>query len=178
MKYIPNWIIDALLSKNFKCHECQKIFIVKDLRALGIRESYMDAKKEFFFIELKCKACGKATSFEMQEMDIIQLSEEVVAESEDLGEDIYEDMEDIEEMDGAVERAIEKAMDEKREKGLNDLVIPHNDSFKKKQKFSKITLKDVRETAKALKPKDFKHESLLEMMGMSPEEIIEYRESE
>ena len=49
---------------------------------------------------------------------------------------------------------------------------------KDKKETSKITLKNVREVKKVLKPEGLKHESFLEMMGMPPEEIALYRETE
>ena len=72
MKYVPHWVVDALMSKKFKCHHCQKVFTHKNVRGLGIRQSIDGAEMETFFIELYCVVCRKVTFFEMQEMNIIE----------------------------------------------------------------------------------------------------------
>ena len=92
----------------------------------------------------------------MREMNIVELSKEVIKE-------LDVDFEEAEEIDMLPD-----------EKEVNQKEKP----FLKKSKNSKITLKDIRETVKVLSPKDLKHESFLEMLGMPPEEIMEYREKE
>jgi len=170
MKYVPHWVIDALMSKKFKCHNCKKAFLSKNLTALGIRESFSDPTKESFFIELVCLDCSKTTFFEMQEMNIVELSEDVLEEI-DADLEAMEALEEMREMDMSSDK---KDFSRKKKEPLNDL--ENEDTYEERP--SKITCKDVREVKKILKPKDFKHESFLEMIGMTPEEIMKYREIE
>lgn len=173
MKYVPHWVIDALLSKKFKCHNCKSIFTYKNIRGLGIRESHSDNNKENFFLELECVGCSKITFFEMQEMNIVELSEEILAEID----------EDLEAMDIALDEALDATMKKNLGKANQNNINDINKPLKKEKKYqdtskktSKITLKDIRETVKILKPLNLKHENFLEMMGMSPEEISLYQE--
>lgn len=161
MKYVPHWVIDALMSKKFKCHHCQKVFTHKNVRALGVRDNVGEPNKESFFIELACPTCQKVTFFEMQDMNIIELSEEIISE-------IEADEEELEELDMFQDNKINKKKPSKKNK----------ENIPEKKEMSKITLKDVREAKKILKPKDLKHDSFLEMLGMSPEEIVRLREEE
>jgi hypothetical protein len=176
MKYVPHWVIDALMSKKFKCHSCKKAFLSKNLTALGIRESFSDPTKESFFIELVCRDCNKTTFFEMQEMNIVELSEDVLEEI-DADLEAMEALDEMHEMDLAPDR---KEISRKKKELISDLESGelYENRPSKEIQVSKITCKDVREAKKILKPKDFKHESFLEMMGMTPEEIMEYREIE
>lgn len=153
MKHIPHWVIDALMSKKFKCHNCKIAFTSKNLTALGIRDSFGEQDKETFFMELICKQCSKSTFFEMQEMNIVELSKEVIRE-------LSVSFEETEEIN---------MLPDKEE------MVHEGKPSLKKSKNSKITLKDIRESVKVLSPKDLKHESFLEMLGMPPEEIMEYR---
>jgi hypothetical protein len=168
MKYVPHWVIDALLSKKFKCHNCKKVFTYKNVRGLGIRESHSETDKEHFFLELECVECRKITFFEMQEMNIVDLSEEILAEIDA----------DLDAMEAAESKDID--MSPKMKKKLKEEFdeMPKKNCKTQKKETSKITLKDIRETVKALKPKELHHECFLEMMGMSPEEISLYREKE
>lgn len=168
MKYVPHWVIDALMSKKFKCHHCKKVFMHKNVRALGIRESISETNKESFFIELSCIECNKVTFFEMQEMNIIEMSEEVIREVDADLEELAQTMDELKEID--MFKGDEKINKKPCEKKRKD--IPE------KKETSKITLKDVREAKKVLKPKELEHESFLEMMGMPPEEIFHYGDME
>ena len=171
MKYVPHLVIDALLSKKFKCHNCKKVFTYKNVRGLGIRESHSEDNKENFFLELECVDCRKITFFEMQEMNIVELSEEIIAEIDA----------DLEAMEAASDARDMDMSPKKKKMSMDNLdeMPKKNKSCKAiKKETSKITLKDIRETVKILKSKDFKHESFLEMMGMSPEELSLYREQE
>ena len=178
MKYIPHWIVDALMSKKFKCHSCNTVFTSKNVTALGIRDSFSEQPTESFFIELICRGCNKNTFFEMREMNIVELSKEVISE-------INTDLNEVEEInmlpddndnenEKEFKNMIEKASD--KEKDIDKEKAP-KPAFKK-LKNSKITLKDVRKVKSVLKPEDLKHESFLEMLGMTPERIMEYREKE
>ncbi len=168
MKYVPHWVIDALMSKKFKCHSCKKVFTHKNVRALGIRDSVNESHKETFFIQLDCVSCGKTTFFEMQEMNIIELSEQVIKEVDADLEELAATMDELRENDMFQDEIIDsKKPSEKKSK-----CIPN------KKENSKITLKDVREVKKVLKPEQLEHESFLEMMGMPPEEIFQYGEIE
>lgn len=172
MKYIPHWVIDALMSKKFKCHHCQKVFTHKNVRGLGIRESINEPERETFFIELNCMGCRKITFFEMQEMNIVEFAEEVISEID----------EDLEELDSSGEEFNEEDMfkDKKirKKKSSNEYSKKQPQEKEEKQEVSKITLKDVIKANKVLEPEDLKHENMLEMMGMTPEEIFQNREIE
>ncbi len=162
MKYVPHWVIDALMTKKFKCHHCQKVFTHKHVRGLGIRESIDSPERETFFIELSCVECRKVTFFEMQEMNIIELSEDILSEIDA----------DLDEMDSTLDEFNEEDMF--KDKKINKKkASPKKAPKKEKKETSKITLKNVREAKKALKPEDLKHESFLEMMGMPPEDIAQ-----
>ena len=174
MKYIPHWVVDALMSKKFKCHNCKKVFVYKNVRGLGVRDSHSEDNKENFFLELECVDCRKITFFEMQEMNIVDLSELVLSEI-DADLEALEDASETEEMDLFPEDT------EKRKTRRDSTIEEVGNSMRKiskKKGVSRITLKDIRETVKVLKQKDLKHENFLEMMGMSPEEITLYREKE
>jgi len=168
MKYVPFWVIDALMSKKFKCHNCKKVFTHKDVQALGIRNSVDNVNKEFFFMELGCPQCRKATFFEMQEMNILEFAEAIIEEIDTDLDDIESSLKNLKENDIFQD-------------GLIDDNSPSKKQYKnttEKKDMSKITLKDIREAVKVLKPKELKHENFLEMMGMPPEEIDQYREKE
>ena len=174
MKYVPHWVIDALLSKRFKCHGCKKVFNHKNMRGMGIRESDLAPGKESFYIQLVCSDCRKATFFEMEEMNIIQLSENVIKE---IDRDLDEKPKKPKKLDQFNEEDMFK---DKRIGGSMPDPDPEEEAPKptKKKESSKITLKDVREVKKVLKPKELKHENVLEMMGLTPEEIAHYGETE
>ena len=171
MKYVPHWVIDALLSKKFKCHNCKKVFTYKNVRGLGVRESHSEDNKENFFLELECVGCRKITFFEMQEMNIVELSEEIIAEIDA----------DLDAMEAAESREMDispKRKKKNRDEEYDEMPQKSKSCKSVKKDTSKITLKDIRETVKVLKSKDLNHECFLEMMGMSPEEISIYRETE
>lgn len=179
MKYVPHWVIDALMSKKFKCHHCQKVFTHKNVKALGIRESDVDPSKESFYIQLNCVGCRKLTYFEMQEMNIVELSEQII---EEIDEDLDEMLDEMENAKGEFNEEDmfkDKKINKKKETNETFTNAPRKRIKKiEKKELSKITLKDVRDAKKILKPKDLKHESFLELMGMPPEEIAQYRENE
>lgn len=174
MKYVPHWVIDALMSKKFKCHNCQKVFTHKNVRGLGIRESIDKPDRETFFMELSCADCRKVTFFEMQDMNIIELSEEVIAEIDEDLDELEDSAEAFNEEDMFKNKRIIKNEDVNKQPEKS----PKKEKKKNKKEVSKITLKDVREAKKALKPEDLQHENMLEMMGMTPEEIFQNREIE
>lgn len=172
MKYVPHWVIDALMSKRFKCHGCKKVFNHKNMRGMGIRESDLDPGKESFYIQLTCSECRKVTFFEMEEMNIIQLSENIIKE-------IDKDLDDVRpNKSKKLDEFNEEDMFKGRRMEKDDVPEEEAPKLIKKKEFSKITLKDVREVKKVLKPKELEYENVLEMMGLTPEEIARYGETE
>jgi hypothetical protein len=143
------------------------------VRGVGIREDINEPGREVFFAELNCSDCRKITFFEMQEMNVIELSKGVVSEIKEALDELEASDIDFNEEDMFQDENIRKKKD------ITEGFIPSAENKIKKRETSKITLKNVREVKKALKPKDLKHESFLEMLGIPPEEIARYhRETE
>lgn len=165
MKFVPNWVIDALKTKKFKCHHCNKVLVRKNIKALGIRDS-IGVTKEVFFIELECSNCDKITFFEMQSMNILQLSKEILAEIND----------EIDEMKEELGDKIHDFNDMSDETDEADEVIDEVDLMRDyvPKELSKISLKEIRDMTKILKNRNLQHDAFLEMMGMTPEELDNY----
>ena len=151
MKNIPHWIVDVLMSKKFKCFDCQKVFTPKDLKAIGIRESFNDKEKEALYIENICSKCKKTTFFELQDMSLTEFAFEVL-------DGVEEEMDEKMEEQSSNERPMKK--------------IKKENKIQKIEK-SKITLKNFRDTVKKLK--SLTNDDMLEAMGMPPEEIEKYK---
>ena len=158
MKNIPQWLRDLLSSSDLKCNKCDKSFKANQLKAIGIRDSCHKSSKETLFIELICSSCSEMTMYELREMSLIELSYEVM-------DDFELSVEDMDQID--------------KNKGRKDLKKELNEDInegfyvKKKRKKSKITLKEVKDSAKFLESLKT-HEEFLIAIGMSPEEIDKY----
>lgn len=154
MQNIPRWLQAALKTTKLKCHKCDKIFNCNHLRAIGVRDSYQKKDVETLFVELMCLNCSEMTLFELKDMTLIELSYEIMDDLEIPPEDVVK----REKMD------LGEELDHKITKGH---------FMKKKRKRSKITLKEIKESAKFLENVDT-HEEFLIAIGLSPEDIDKY----
>jgi len=153
MEHIPPWILAALKKEKLRCHKCNNLFTYNHLKALGIRDSFKNVNEQSLFIELICSKCKEMTLFELQEMNLLDLSAEIID-----GIGTEEDIKEIKE--GLA--SMSDSDDIKKEK-----------IFPKKKKRSKITLKEINDHRRFLNGCKT-HEEVMIAMGISPEEIEKY----
>jgi len=188
MKNIPVRIKAFFSKNNIKCNKCKHVFSVEDLKAISIRNSFVNKKKEVLSVEVFCPGCKNITFFELIEMNLIDFSLEVLSEIDnekraktldkyiDEAEegDLYEEFDD-EELDEEEFADDDESGFYKDEEDFDDDEKPFS-SFKKenqsknknnKQK-SKITLKEIKENIDSLN-KIESHRDFLEDLGFSPD---------
>jgi len=161
MKKVPDWIYDALKKEKVKCQDCGFLFKGANIVAVGVRSSLRKPGIEAMFIELMCFKCNNAIMFELQEMDLSGLAYEILDE-----ETKPHKKEPIK------KEYIKKEYIINPDKG-SDIEKKGKKSSKLSSK-SKITLTEIRESADFLNSIE-SHDDLLLEMGMSPEDIEEYK---
>lgn len=175
MKYVPHWVIDAIMSKRFKCHDCKKSFATNNVKGLGVRESRASIGKEVFFAEFSCTSCGKATFFELQEMNIIELSDKIMKEIDT--DKLAQPKKEFNDED-LFGKDIEPFTKEDIEEYKKEVEVERVPPKRRRREISRITLKEVKDAARTLRAEDFTHDKFLEMLGLPPEEIARYKEEE
>ena len=151
MQEIPKWIFKVIEMEDLKCRECKKIFTSDNLMSISIQESSHPPHRDFLCIGLFCKKCKELMIFELKEMSLVEFASDIV--------------------DQEISNNIEKKVKNKMPAITGD---SNGTSTKKRRKKSKITLKEINEIKKFLKPKNLTQEELLIAMGMSPVEIEQY----
>jgi len=188
MKNIPVRIKAFFSKNNIKCNKCKHIFSIDDLKAISIRNSFINKKKEVLSVEVFCPECKNITFFELVEMNLIDFSFEVLSEIEnkeipekrknklennfneedDFDEEFDEDDEDFDEEDDEDDEDFDEDEPFSSFKKGNQSKNKNNNN---KQK-SKITLKEIKENIENLNKID-SHSDFLENLGFSPDNIKE-----
>jgi len=152
MQEVPNWIFKVIEMEKLKCRECNILFTVKNLMSISIQESSQPPHKDFLCIGLFCKDCRELMIFELKEMSLVDFAFDIV--------------------DQETSNNIKK----KDEEDDSSVIINNSKKKinKKRRKKSRITMKEINEIKKFLKPKDLTHNDFLIAMGMSPDEIEKY----
>ena len=152
MEEIPIWIIEVIEREGLLCRICNKKFNTNNLMSIGIQESSRPPHKDWLFIGLFCNKCKELIIFEVKEMSLLNFAFEILDQETSNKIKKKDQKEDIEEYVSS------------------ELKVPKKKIIKK----SKITLAEIEDIKKFLKPKDLKHEDFLIAMGMSTEEIHKY----
>jgi len=150
MQEIPNWIIKVIKTEKLICRTCKEEFEVENLVSIGIQESSEPPHKDKLCIGMFCSRCKEIVIFELRETTLVNFAFEILDQ----------------ETDNKIKKISKKVIDSK-------FSLP-KDKKRKRSKRSKITLKEIEEIRKFLKPKDLKHEEFLIALGMSPSEIKKY----
>jgi len=148
MQEVPKWIFKLIDVEDLKCRGCGRVFVSHDLMSIAIQESSQPPHKDFLCIGLFCDKCNELMIFELKEMSLVEFAFDIV--------------------DQETSQKIKK----KRKKdipAMSDMPIR-----KKRRKKSKITLREINEIKKFLKPKNLTNVDILIAMGMSPNEIDKY----
>jgi len=88
MDFIPSWITKAIESEKLYCRKCKNVFINNNLKAIGIRESIRQFKKQTLFVEMICSNCKELMIFELSDMTLVEFSFEIIEELHDIEEKI------------------------------------------------------------------------------------------
>ena len=153
MQEIPEWIIKVIEVEKLICRSCKKEFTVENLISIGIQESSKVPNGDVLCIGLFCPNCKELIIFEVKEMTLIDFAFYI--------------------LDQETSNKIRKKP-KKTEKELPIILRSPKKNSHKSIKKSKITLKEIEDIRKFLRPKDLKHEEFLIAMGMLPEEIKKY----
>lgn len=157
MKDIPEWIIKITETDELYCNKCKDIFRKDNLISIGIQQSGMEPHDDKLCVGMFCSKCREITIFELKDMSLVEFAFEI----------------------------LERETDPKDSKKYNNKTTKQ-DMFKeikgrKKRKLisnrSKITKKDLNEAVRFLRNVKT-HEEFLVAMGMSPEQINQYRYKE
>lgn len=152
MQEIPKWIIRVIEKEKLECRNCKKGFNVNSLISISIQESSKPPHSDYLCIGLYCKSCEELIIFELKEMTLIDFAFEILDQ--------------------------ETANKIKKKSKNEPLSILNPDGNKRSRrrvsKKSKITLKEVTDVRKFLKPKDLPYEEFLIALGMQPSEIKKY----
>lgn len=176
---IPRWIGRALKQEEVRCHECKMSFNIKNISAIGIRDSLENDgnkknNKECLFIELVCSRCSRMTLFELKKMSLIEFTFDLLDEQE---KQVEENLHDVQKNDLSLEFNfdITEKMNNIDYSGLfkGSNKGKKRPIRKRKKKKSKITLLDIKEIKEFLKSIKY-HEEFLVAIGLSPEEIDKY----
>jgi hypothetical protein len=168
---IPEWIILSLKEEKPDCKECKYIFIGKDIRAIGVRDSYREKGKETLFVELFCAKCKGVTLFEITSMSLVDFALDILEPSNEDNFNI-----NVENKKEELRKEYEAEYGEENMKGDQNPVPPPSPSSPSppiKKRKSKITLKEIKDHAKFLNSIKT-HEDFLIELGMSPEDIKQY----
>ena len=152
MKEVPKWIFKLIDVEGLRCRGCDKVFISPDLMSISIQESSQPPHKDFLCIGLYCHDCEELMIFEIKEMSLVEFAFDIVDQGTSFKIKRKQGIESNEDIDAIFD-------------SLNQ---------KKRREKSKITLREINEIKKFLKPKNLKHVDLLIAMGMSPNEINKY----
>ena len=155
MQEIPKWIIKVIEMEKLECRNCNKKFDADNLMSISIQESSKPPHKDYLCIGLYCRNCKELIIFELKEMSLIDFAFETLDQ---------ETSNKIQKKSKDDEPAVSTSSKEKK-------AIRRG---KKSAKRSKITLQEVNDVRKFLKPKDLTHEEFLIALGMLPEEIKKY----
>ena len=156
MQEIPKWIIKVIEMEKLECRNCKKKFEADNLMSISIQESSNPPHKDYLCIGLYCRTCKELIIFELKEMSLIDFA--------------------FETLDQETSNKIQK-----RSMVGEPSILDSSDDHKVKRrrkkstgKKSKITLKEVDDVRKFLKPKDLPYAEFLIALGMLPEEIKKY----
>jgi hypothetical protein len=151
MQNLPQWIKKILTENKLTCGKCGRVFDAKELLSVGIQKSSRPPHKEVLALGIFCDSCNEMTIFELQEMTLLDLSFDVLAEQSGK----------------QVEQITKESNKEMRIEKKNKIIS-------KRTKRSKITLREIRETTKFLNEIN-NHDDLLLAMGMTIKEIEKYK---
>jgi hypothetical protein len=125
--------------------------------SIGIQESSKSPHNDYLCIGMFCKNCKELIIFELKEMSLINFAFEV--------------------LDQETSNKINKKSKDDKSKIFEEMDMPEVKRKVRKRKRnekSKISVKEINDVKKFLKPKDLPHEEFLIAMGMLPEEIKKY----
>ena len=79
---IPNWLQKIFKEEKFSCPSCGIRFNISGVVSIGIKN--VDHKKKggrtMLWVEYLCKECGQRVGYEIQDMDLRELSDSILAE--------------------------------------------------------------------------------------------------
>jgi len=156
MQEIPKWIIKVIDTEDLKCRNCKQRFHSENLMSIGIQESSKPPYNDYLCIGLYCKDCKELIIFELKEKKLIDFAFEILDQ----------------ETTNKIEKSFKKEKSEFSDENQIEPICKKKRS--KGSKNSKITLKEISDARKFLKPKDLKHEEFLIALGMLPEEVERY----
>lgn len=148
MQQIPSWIMKIIKDEKLTCNRCKGRFKVDNLMSIGIQESSREPHNDTLCIGMFCPGCKDLTIFELKEMALIEFAFEIMEQETD---------------DKIKKRSKKSSPAILKKPSLTPTPVDQK---------SRITLRDVQETAKFLETHN--HEDCLSAMGFSKKEIEKY----